>query len=64
MVLRLRPEYGASPSRGNTLSMKPSLAPQSSANVVPWDDTNGMVQPIRALQASIWASGMWTLSPS
>ena len=47
MVLRLRPEYGASPP-----------LPQSSANVVPRDDTDGMVQPIRALQASIWASGV------
>ena len=38
--------------------MKPPPAPQSSANVVPCDETNGSVQPIRALYASIWASGM------
>jgi hypothetical protein len=39
--------------------MKPPPAPQSSENDVPCDDTNGTVQPISALYASIWASGMF-----
>jgi hypothetical protein len=50
--------YTSSPSRRNTLKRKPRPAPQSSENV-PCDDTNGSVQPIRALYASIWASGMF-----
>jgi hypothetical protein len=38
--------------------MKPPLVPQSAANGVPRDETNGIDQPIRALYTSIWASGM------
>jgi hypothetical protein len=39
--------YTSSPSRRNTLSMNPPLAaqPQSAANDVPRDDTNGTVHP-------------------
>ncbi len=40
------------------LNPKYSPAPQSSAKDVPRDDTNGIVQPIFALYASIWAIGM------
>jgi hypothetical protein len=47
VVLYVR--YTSSPSRRKTLSMKPPPAPQSSANDVPRDDTNGRVQPIRVL---------------
>ena len=39
--------------------MNPPPAPQSCANVVPCDDTNGSVQPSRSLYASICASGMF-----
>ena len=38
---------------------EPRPAPQSSENDVPRDDTNVIVQPMRALYASIWASGMF-----
>src|SRR5215213_4425910 len=41
------------------LSANPPPAPQSSANEVPREDTNGIVQPIFALYDSIWASGMF-----
>src|ERR1700733_14055174 len=40
------------------LNPKFPSVPQSSENVVPREDTNGIVQPIFALYASIWAIGM------
>ena len=40
------------------LNPKYPSQPQSSANVVPRDDAIGIVQPILALYASIWAIGM------
>jgi hypothetical protein len=38
--------------------MKPLSAPQSWEKDVPCEETNGSVQPMRALYDSIWANGM------
>jgi len=44
--------------RKNALNWKSPPVPQSCENVVPCDETNGIVQPCSALYASIWDSGM------